>query len=215
MSVQRIRDLQRQLQYNDALLDRVAATFEAGRARFLIGYQARLILLHRSLVLRLRLRCVLPPALTASRDCTRRRPRTGITHHSSDDRTSRCPSCARARRGAGRGGSWLRSGRLLRRVGRIILALLYGPGMTLAFVLLLLSRRLAFGRIDVLLRPRARRKKRRGDQRQRPLCTFGESHCHLLFRCSYPRFLARRDRGYFFAAAVTSMATASVYVAST
>ena len=157
------------LWHSGLLLHRVAASFEAGAACFLIGGHAGLVLLRRGLLLLLPLRGVLTTALAASCDSARCGAGTGIAHDSADNCATRRPARARAGRGAARGGRRRRGRGLLRRVGRVILALLYGPRMTLSFIFLLLVRRLALGRLDVLLRRGARRKRRGNDQGEGPL----------------------------------------------
>lgn len=125
------------------LLDGITAPFEARRTRPLVRCRTRLLLLRGGLLLR----SVLAPALAARGHRTRRRASTGVvTDDFADDRTARCAARAGTRRSAGRRNGRLRSRRW--RIGGIVLALLHGPSVALAFVLLLLLLRLALGRVD-------------------------------------------------------------------
>ena len=132
-----IHDPRRQSRRCGFLLHRVAASFKAGPACFLISGHAGLVLLRRGLPLLLA--CARPDdgfgrKLTAPAARLHRSPMT-------PRQRLRAAPRARARRGAGRRRR-RRAQRPASAVGRIVLAPLHGP-YDLAFVLLLLLRRLA------------------------------------------------------------------------
>src|SRR5437773_10014253 len=138
------------------LLDRVAAAFEACRAGFAVCGLLLLCLLGSALLLLLRGGRVLPTTLRARGSCSRSSacPRIAADHFT-DDRTPRGTANAGARcRTRCRRGRL--GGRLLRWFRRIESGLVHRPDMALAFVFLLLLRRLPFRRIYELLRATSR-----------------------------------------------------------
>lgn len=135
------------------LFYRVASTFEARTTRVREG---GLLLLCCCLLLLLGLlsgRRILPPALSACGHCSRcgtcaRVPADDLTYHRTTDRTARAGAGGRA------GGCrwWLGCRLLGRRLRGIKTALLDCPRIAGGFIALLLFRRLALGRINILLR---------------------------------------------------------------
>ena len=107
----------------------------------------------------LRLSLVVTTALATRRGGAYGRPCTGVVgDYLADNRSARCAAST----GASRCTGFRRRSRCRRRwsFGRIKSRLLHRPLMTFVFVFLLLVSRLAFGRIDVLLRQRSRREQR-------------------------------------------------------
>src|SRR6188472_3530659 len=147
------------------LFHRIAASLKARATGVLIRLLAGLLLLARLPLLLLRLRRVLSPALAARR---RRACGRACARVAAYDFTDDCTACSSARTGAaratGRRGRRVRGRCGWRRVGGVVFALLYGPRMTLGFVLLLLLGRLPLGWIDELLCRRAGRDNRRDDE---------------------------------------------------
>jgi hypothetical protein len=147
-------------------LHRVTAPFETGGACFLIRRLPSLLLLRRRLLLLLGLCIVLASALASGCNGARRCTRACISSDNlADDRAARCASNTSAGSGASCGGRRFRRRCLLRRLGRIVFALLDSPYVTLPLVLPLLLRRLSFRGIDELLPDSALRLQR-------------ECHCH-------------------------------------
>jgi hypothetical protein len=130
-------------------LDGVSAPLEASSPRIREGCG---LLLPSRLLLLLRAR-ILATTLTAPSHCANSGACSGIVR---DDLANDRPACrspgARPALRSGRGGR--RAGRSCgrRRCGRINTRLLYGPGVALGLVFLLLFRVLALGRVHVLLR---------------------------------------------------------------
>src|SRR5262249_48956807 len=138
-------------QAHRALLDRVAPPLQAGGARVAVGGHAGVLLL-------LGLLRALAAALAAPGDRAHRGTGLRVVGHDlAHHRAARRAAHARAGLHAGGAG-----GRRRRRRGRVVLALLHGPAVALAFVGLLLLRRLALGGIDELLGGRRRAQQRRG-----------------------------------------------------
>src|SRR5688572_7949713 len=162
------------LRFASVSFDCVSPALEARGARLAIGGHACLVLLGGGLLLLLPRCGVLATALATRGDsaCGRSRARVAADHFAHDGTARRAPR-SRTRRCSLRRG---RGSGLFRWVGGVVLAVVHGPDVAFALVLLLLVRFLALGRVNHLLRRHAGRERRGDDQRRNPDDSFNGSH---------------------------------------